>query len=181
MSEPRPSPTIVPSVAVMQSARGPLVANYLIPLDRLRLYAWTTSDPLDADNGVTVVVPAGTGGAVGAWYDVPADDKGEDLIDGASIIFPSGNAYRRLAPSTLTANGGCTLGITVGGTETVRAGHSIWFALADTGSFAYTIVNGGPAGGTLGVKPRDVSAWLWAWFNGTDWECRGSGLMLPTA
>jgi hypothetical protein len=179
MAEPRQSPTIVPTTGVLRSARGPRIANYVIPLDRPRLYRWSAGDDQD-HNGVTAIVPAGTGGMPGAWVDVPEADKGEDLTDGDATIRPSGGSYRRLPPTPLTANRSITLGVSTA-TDIVRAGHWIWLSLDDAAAFSCSVLNGGPAAGTLGIKPSGARAWLLAYFDGTNWECRGSGLMLSTS
>jgi hypothetical protein len=157
----------------MQGGRGPQVIDYLIPLDRPRMYRWSdVSD--DVDNAITAIRPQG--GAAGAWLDVPEYDRGTDLTDASVTIRPSGNRWRVLPAATLTTDRVLTLGAPTA-TETFRAGHCI--LITNQGQArVLTIVNGGPAAGNVAVMPVTSRSWCLAMWDGTDWIHRASGLAL---
>lgn len=162
MANPRRAITVFPSIAVMQSSRGPLLPDYGMPLDRPRAFRFAPGSSL-ADDGWTALETSG--GTDGRYLDMPEDDLGSDLADGNATITVGGKRRRILAVGTLTQNSTGTLSAT-----NARAGHVLELSLQDTGAFTYAIVNGGPGGGTLATKASGAARFVIAYFNGTNWR-----------
>ena len=167
----RQAASVRQSVAEMRADRGPPIVHYAVPLDMPGLFRWVADSAL-ADDGVTVIVPTG-GGALGAWVRVREADRGADLTDANATLVVGGKRWRTLPAATLTANRTATLG-----TTNAAAGDTIGITRLDVGAFTYAIANGGAGGGTLATMPVSARAHLVAYFDGTNWSHRASGLLL---
>ncbi len=161
MANPRRSITVFPTIAIMQGSRGPLIPEYGTPLDRPVLYRFAVNNAETA-NGWTSIAPSG--GCAGNWLDVPEADLGENLADGNATITVAGKRRRRLILGTLTQDSTATLS-----TTGARLGHRLKFSLLDSGGFAYALVNGGVAAGTLATKASGQRRYVEVYFDATDW------------
>jgi len=167
---PRRAATIFPSIATIESAQGPGVEHYAIPLDLPEVFRWVPGSAETVDH---INVLEHTGGTPGTWIRQRRPDKGADLAAGNATIYVSGNRYRVLPASTLTGNAQLTLG-------TTGAVNGDWIEVVrlDVGAYTYAIVNGGPGAGTLCTMPVSQRARFVGYFDGTNWLHRASHLML---
>lgn len=171
MADPRPSPTIYPSLDAIQSSKGPAVAKYaIVPNGSPGLYRWALGSIATEDDWTTL---AASGGYGGTWNLMGFPDKGANLADGNATIQVGGKQWRVLPAATLTGNATLTLG-----TTNAREGYMVEITRLDVGAYTYAIANGGPAAGTLATMPISQRARLVAYFDGTNWLHRCSHLML---
>ncbi len=168
MANPLRAVTVFPSIAVMQSMRGPLIEEYGTALNRPVLYRFAVNSA-ERDNGWTAI--AGSGGGAGLWLDVPEIDKGADLVDGNQTIQVGGKRWRTLPVATLTNDAALRLGVTG-----AREGHTVLVTRLDVGAFTFTITDNGVS--TIAVMPVSARSWFYGYFDGTHWTHRASGLML---
>ena len=91
--------------------------------------------------------------------------EGPALINANATLAVADGTARTLPAGTLSANRTITLGVS-GAVE----GQAQRVRLFDAGPYTVSVVNGGPSGGTLFIKPAGVPAWVDAWFDGTDWQ-----------
>ena len=168
MANPRRASTIRVSKAKMEADLGPMVTHYNTPLDTPQLYEWLVGDTSTVDN---LTVLGHQGGTAGRWKLVRTPVLGADLTDADESLTVGGNFFRVLPAATpLTASRAKTLS-----TTNAASGDMIHILRLGLGAFTMTVVNGGPAAGTLFTLPSGQSWWAKAYFNGTDWVVHSAG------
>lgn len=177
---PRRSPTIIPTISVAQSSLGPVVgpddtAPIWHVLGTPGLFIWHLGSVITDDDGATCIETSG--GQQGRFLRERCPDRGDDLTNAAATIYPSGKRWRVLPASTLTANRTITLGV-ASSTASVEEGDWLLVTRQDVGAFTLTLLNGGPSAGNVAVMPISQRAWCLAYFDGTNWIHRASGLAL---
>lgn len=183
MPTPRRSPTILPSVAVAQSSNGPVQGPQdAAPVWHIwglpGLFRWAMGSAITDDGGATCIETSG--GQQGRFLRERCPDRGEDLTNAAATIYPSGKRWRVLPAATLSANRVLTLGV---GSSTVSVVEGDWIYITreDVGAYTFTILNGGVGAGNVAVMPVSQRAWCLAYFDGTNWVHKGSGISLATS
>ena len=168
MANPRRASTIRVSKAKMEADLRPMVTHYNTPLDTPQLYQWLVGDTSTVDNLTDLGHQRGT---AGRWKLVRTPVLGADLTDADESLTVGGNFFRVLPAATpLTASRAKTLS-----TTNAASGDMIHILRLGLGAFTMTIVNGGPAAGTLFTLPSGQSWWAKAYFNGTDWVVHSAG------
>lgn len=169
---PRRAITVVPSIAVLQTGPGPALAQYVFPLDGLGVYRWSPGTTATDDGRTTLNA---SGGFLGAYLLVrPASDAGGDIsASPAQTLTLAGGGWYTIPAGTLTEDIVLTLG-----TANAEAGDCFEITRLDVSAFTVTIVNGGPAAGTLVTLPGSTRAFAKACFNGADCRLRDAHLML---
>lgn len=170
MPDPIYAPTVYTSAATLASRPAPLTSTryaYVASLDRT--FQWSSASAAVADNIKVITTTSGTG----RWLAIGSIHRGADLTNADVTIQVSGDECRVLPAATLTASHSCTLGVTQ-----AVAGYVVTITRLGTTANVYTILNGGPAAGTLATFPISQRAFLDAYFDGTNWIARRSALML---
>jgi hypothetical protein len=162
---------VVSTVAELRATPGPWAERYVFVLETGRVYRWLRGSPL-VDDGRAVLTPT-VGGFAGAWLLVRAPDAGAPLPAGDVTITLGQGAWRTLPAGTLTGDAVATLS-----PINASAGDTIEISRLDTGAYSYGVANGGPGAGTLVTMPPSARSFARAYFDGTDWQPRSSGLML---
>jgi hypothetical protein len=162
--------TIKTSSANMAAQRGNPTARYNLPLDIPVVFKWVPG-AVDTVDGVTVF--GYSGGTAGVWRRLRMPLLGEDLGDEDVTIDPRGNYIRRVPAGTLNGHRVCTLGLT-----NAVEGDVITVLRLCMAAYTYTIINGGPAAGTLATFPVIKEAFMDAYFDGTNWLKVRAGTML---
>ena len=171
MADPRPSPTIYPSLDAIQSSKGPAVQKYaIVPNGAPGLYRWALGSVATEDDWTTL---AASGGYGGTWNLMGFPDKGANLAAGNATIQVGGKQWRVLPAATLVANATLTLG-----TTNAREGYRIRITREDVGAYTYAIANGGPGAGTLVTFPVSARAYGIFYFDGTNWSREFAAAML---
>jgi len=145
----------------MATQRGPVVPQYNIPLDIPVLFKWV---PGGSDTEDDCTVFGYQGGSPGVWRRVRLPLLGANLTDADVTLDPQGNYIRQIPASTLSDNRVGTMGLT-----NTLSGDIITVVRLDVGAFTFTIINGGPAAGTLVTLPVSVQSFADLYFNGTNW------------
>jgi len=162
---------IVATVAELRARPGTYLARYAWVLELGTPFRWVLNST--ATNDGRTVITSLVGGFQGAWLRCRTPDAGADLGDADATLTVGGGFWYTLPAATLTANRVVTLDPT-----NAEAGDPIEVTRLDTTAYTLTVVNGGPASGTLFTMPVSARSFALAYFNGSDFVPRRSGLML---
>lgn len=169
------------SLALLRAATPPIVPRFARVFGFPKLLRF---NPLDTstDDGWTAIVP-GLGG--GAWLDVPTNDRGADLTaangftsspTGTWTVGVQHGPWNVIPAASLSGNVTATLAVVNQDGNPIRTGESKMFTRLDTSGNTVAWVDGGP--GTPTLCTFSGAAFLWAWFNGTNWVKRAAFSML---
>lgn len=144
-----------------------LQKSFALGLVPSQFVAWidAVSDAIDSFIP-TAVPPAGqVPTSTGTAWETIGLLQGLDLPNAnINLTIPAGNV-RFIRANTLTANRAYTLSTTAG--EVLN--DVIGIVREDVGAFTASIINGGPAAGTLYVFAAAVKKVAWFQFDGVDW------------
>jgi hypothetical protein len=168
--------TVYATPALLAADPGPTSTPryaYVVSLDKH--FSWNLYST-DTTNNVTIIGTNGNG-AVGVWRVISGDDSGANLAATTpQTLTVSGGRLRVILLGTLTAN--MTLYLSTTGAQT---DDEIEVVCNDTAAYTVTIVNGGPGGGNIAVKPVSVRGWIRSKLDGTNWYHAGSGQCFASA
>lgn len=160
--------TTTATPATLRSIPGQLLARYVYVLSIGAVFRWSPNNTA-TDDGFSAIVP-NVGGYQGAWLvcrpqstasglPTALANSAQHINIGLGLWF---TAAAFTAPQSVTID-----------TTNAQTGDEI--EILNPSAYVLTLVNGGPGAGTIRALP--ASAWIVAYFNGTDWVLRRSALL----
>jgi len=166
MATERKAPTVYATPGALSTLPGPRTNERYAYIDSLgATFRWElgATDTTDDLNWI-----GHSGGSPGRWRRIVTTDRGDDLTDASVSIDVSGNRWRYLPASTLTANRICTLE-----PDGAQEGDTLVITREDSSAYSYAVVNGGASGGTL-ITFSDTGGYSKFYFDGEDWVIKHS-------
>jgi hypothetical protein len=166
MATERKAPTVYATPGALSTEPGPRTDEryaYVKSLGAMFRWELGASDTTDDLNFI-----GHSGGSPGRWHRIVTTDRGANLTNASVSIDVSGNRWRVLPASTLTANRTCTVE-----PDAAQEGDVIVISREDAEAYTYSIVNGGPSAGTLATLGSS-GGFVELYFDGEDWEVKRS-------